>query len=91
MNNKYEPQNEKFYIRFWRNVEKKAIYKFIFVLMYGLGGALFAILMAVLMLRDVDFKWTLVYIGSAFTVSIILSPFGYKRFRKKYREYEKFH
>lgn len=91
LNNKYKPQNERFYIRFWGKVEKKFVYKMIFALMYGLCWALFAVLMAVLLLRDVDFKWTLVLVGFAFIVSLTLSPFQYKRFSKSYRDHMKFH
>lgn len=91
MNSIYEPQNEKFYIRFWAKAEMKVIYKMIFALICGLCGALFAILMAVLMLLDGDFKWTLILIGFGFIVSIILSPYQYKIFSKNYREHVKFH
>lgn len=91
MNKEFDTQKEKFYIEFWGKVEQRMLFKLIFALIYGINWALFAVLMSVLLLRDVDFKWTLLLVGFTFIVSIILSPFQYKRFSKSYHSHKNYH
>ena len=72
---------------FWGNVESKAGYKFLFVLLMGLFGASIGTFYALLMLYKYELKWIFTLIGFGFILGVILSPLQYKQYKKKYRKY----
>lgn len=80
-------------LSFWRRVEERFTYKIIFALLFGLCGALFAVLMALLVLvpRNIGLKWIFFLIGFGFIVSIVLAPIQYRICSKRYHEYVDVH
>ena len=72
---------------FWGNVESKAGYKCLFVLLMGVYGATIGTFFALLMLYGYELKWIFTLIGIGFGIGVILSPLQYKQYKKKYQKY----
>lgn len=72
-------------LQLWENVENSVVYKLLFVLAMGMYGICVGLVFG-LILYQLEWKAKIILMAFGFSISVILSPFQYKRFKKKYRD-----